>query len=220
MGDCKTLTALIAASSLAVGTAIAAQDKSQPNPYQKHDESWIGISGTVTSAKPDSFMLDYGDGEVIVEMDDWDWYREGYKILKGDEVTVYGEIDDDIFETTSIEANSVYVKGLNSFFFASSDDEETYWRTVTYIPAAQTHIQGTVKEVNDREITLDTGNGTLTVNTLTMSYNPLDKEGYQQIGVGDKVRITGQMDEAFFGDREFNAKTITSISSDKGAGAS
>jgi hypothetical protein len=57
-------------------------------------------------------------------MDDWDWYAEGKNLIDGDKVTVYGRIDDDFFETTSIEASSVYVESLGSYFYASAADEE------------------------------------------------------------------------------------------------
>ncbi len=62
-------------------------------------------------------------------MDDWDWYAEGYKLLNGEKVRVHGLIDDDLFETTKIEASSVYVQNLGTYFYASSADEED-----TYVP--------------------------------------------------------------------------------------
>ncbi|KZX64045.1 NirD/YgiW/YdeI family stress tolerance protein [Stutzerimonas frequens] len=212
----KTLSkTLIATATAALATAsLAAESGNDPRPYQQPDGTWISMKGTVESVKPDSFILDYGTGSIMVEMDDWDWYAEGSALKKGDKVTVYGDVDDDLFEITSIEANSVYVEGLNSFFFASANDEETLWRTVTFVPSSETTIQGTVQSVKDRELTLDTGDGSLTVNTLSMSYNPLDKDGFQQIEKGDRISVTGRMDEAFFGNREFNAQSITTISED------
>ncbi len=32
----------------------------------------------------------------------------------------------------------------------------------------------------------------------TMSYNPLDAEGYQKIDVGDRVKVIGEMDVNLF----------------------
>lgn len=57
-------------------------------------------------------------------MRQWDWCQEGYRLLDGGEVTVYGRVDDDMFESKSIEAGSVYVKDLNTYFHANSTDEE------------------------------------------------------------------------------------------------
>ena len=209
----KTLIAT-ATASLAT-TVVAAGNAAAPQPYQKPDGTWIALSGKVESAKPDSFVLNYGKGNIIVEMDDWDWYAEGAALKKGDEVTVYGDVDDDVFEVSSIEANSVYVKGLNSFFFASANDEENTWRTTTFVPSSETTIWGTVQSVKDRELTLDTGSGALTINTLTMGYNPVDNDGFQRVEKGDLISVTGHMDPAFFGDREFNAESIITISEDK-----
>lgn len=75
----------------------------QPDPYERPDETYISISGTVDSVAPDSFMLDYGDGLVRVEMDD-----EGYlKIRKGDRVKVVGRMDNDLFEGRRLKADAV-----------------------------------------------------------------------------------------------------------------
>ena len=140
----KTLTkTLIATATAALATSsLAAGSGNDPRPYQQSDETWISMKGTVESVKPDSFILDYGMGSIIVEMDDWDWYAEGSALKKGDKVTVYGDVDDDIFEVTSIEANSVYVEGLNSFFFASANDEEAPWRTATFVALCRNHDSG------------------------------------------------------------------------------
>jgi len=106
--------------------AMAQAPDDKPNPYLMPDDTWISISGTAVDPQAASFTLDYGEGTVLVEMDDWDWYGEAGGILDGDKVTVYGEIDDDFYELTSIEASSVYVESLGTYFYANSDDEEGY----------------------------------------------------------------------------------------------
>jgi len=87
------------------------------SPYAKADGSWITVTGEVDAVAADSFTLDYGEGAVTVEMDDGDRDADGYKLIRGDEVTVTGRIDRDFFETTSIEASSVYVKNIGTTFF-------------------------------------------------------------------------------------------------------
>jgi hypothetical protein len=42
----------------------------------------------VTNPRADAFTLDYGRGQILVEMDDWDWYQEGYNLVAGDHVIV------------------------------------------------------------------------------------------------------------------------------------
>jgi len=200
----RTIVTTMSLVSLSV--ALVAAD---PNPYARPDESWISISGTVTVIHPDSFRLDYGEGIVTVEMDDWDLDADGYKLFAGDEVTVYGRVDDDLFETTSIEASSVYVDGLNTYFYASAADEED-------IPAVATasgidydvEIRGTVSDVNGREFSVDTGHREMTVDTSLLGYNPLDDEGYQKVEEGDRVSVTGNLDITWWRDRELIADSI------------
>ena len=145
-------------------------------------------------------------------MDDWDWYSEGYKILEGGKVTVYGEIDDDLFETTTIEASSVYVENLGTYFYANSADEETdddydYWITYDPIVIGDTVLRGTVISVDDEEFTINTGIRKVTVETEDMPYNPLDKTGFQKIETGDYVSVSGTMDDDFLEGRELKAES-------------
>lgn len=205
------LTAIAAASLISVSTARLALAE---DPFLAANNTWITISGKVEAPKADSFMLNYGNGQVLVEMDDWDWYGEGYKLINGDEVSVSGWIDDDFFETTSIEASSVYVKDLGSVFFASGADEEAAVVAAAPITEPFTSVSGTVTEISGREFTLNTGNRKVTIDTNNMAYNPLDQEGYQQIAEGDVVRATGQMQNTFFDTRELAANSVITLASD------
>lgn len=109
--------------------------KAQQNPYLAPDSTWMSISGTVGAVNRDSFFLDYGDGQVIVEMDDGDRDADGYVLNPGDHVTVSGVVDDDFFESTSIEAASVYIDKLDATFYSSAIDEEDYasWFSWTHV---------------------------------------------------------------------------------------
>lgn len=204
--SCLLTIAIVATPALASETS--------PNPYAKPNDSFITINGTVKSAGPESFMLDYGEGLVTVEMDDWDWYSDGYKVLGGDNVTVYGRVDDDLFEITTIEASSVYVKGLNSFFFANDADEEDV-AYVSFAPTATASIQGEVASIVGREFTVSTGTGVVTVDTATMPYNPLDNEGYQRVKVGDRVSVVGALTPGFFSAREIEADAVLTLSKNR-----
>ena len=165
------------------------------DPAAKPDDTWVSLNGTISTATDDSFVLDYGEGSIIVEMDDWDWYQEGKNLIAGDEVTVYGQVDDDLYELATIEASSVYVKNLNTYYYASSDDEEglDYYSMTTPTLMAWMDITGTVTGVDGRRFTLDAENRELTVDTSTMTYNPMDDEGYQQVQEGDRVKVAGKM---------------------------
>jgi uncharacterized protein YdeI (BOF family) len=184
----------------------------------KPDDSWITVRGTVASADNDSFVLDYGEGLVTVEMDDWDWYSQSAALIEGDQVTVNGRIDDDLFEARSIEASSVYVDDLNTYFYdASAADEEDVVATYIYyehppLDDSWVSVSGTVQNIKGRELVLDTGDSTVRVDTVAMAYNPVDNTGYQQIEKGDRIAVTGSLDLDFFEKREIQADTILSLS--------
>ncbi|HKJ05241.1 MAG TPA: NirD/YgiW/YdeI family stress tolerance protein [Geopsychrobacteraceae bacterium] len=182
------------------------------NPYVQPDNTWITISGTVKNVTADSFILDYGSGTIIVEMDDGDRDADGYKLLNGDKVTVNGKIDDDFFEKTSIEASSVYVESIGTFFFASAEDEEDYnVNLVTPIIVSTSVVQGVVTKVENHGFTINDGEKSLDIDVSEMAFDPLDDKGYLKIDVGDLVRVTGTMDDRFFTDRELVASSAVEI---------
>jgi uncharacterized protein YdeI (BOF family) len=207
--------AILAGLALAfVGTVPTAGADDQPNPYTRPNDTWISISGKVKSVRPDTFMLDYGDGTVVVEMDDGDRDADAYKLMPGDSVTVNGKIDDDFYETTSIEASSVYVEKLGTYFFASPIDEEDafFYSVTTPVIVSALTVQGTVTEVEGDEFVVDTGLRKLRVDVDEMPYDPLDDEGYQKIEVGDYVKVTGNLDDGFFEGRRLEAKSVIELS--------
>ena len=200
------------ALTLLLAAFVAAPAAAEKDPYAMADDTWISISGTVESVSPNTFLLDYGEGTITVEMDDGDRDADAYKLLTGDNVTVSGVIDDDFFETTTIEASSVYVEKLGTYFYASSIDEEDNLITITTpIVLSQTVVQGKVKKVEDEEFVLDTGYDEIRVEVEEMAYDPLDDEGYQKIRVGDTVSVTGTMDDDFLEGRELVASSIVTI---------
>jgi uncharacterized protein YdeI (BOF family) len=215
----KMLIAITLGSLFAAPVQAGAKTDAAMDPYAKPDDSWISISGTVVNPKDDSFVLDYGQGTIIVEMDDWDEFGEAHTLIDGDRVTVYGDIDDGLFERRTIEAGSVYVEGLNTYFYASSTDEEGdaytpyFWAVTEPLEPNRATLRGTVTsvEAGDREFTIDTGIQTVTVETEFLGYNPLDKLGFQQIEEGDRVSITGVFDRDFLEGRVFEADSVVTL---------
>ena len=204
--------AALATLALASGSIATGEEK---DPYRMMDESWITISGTMDQVKPHSFTLDYGEGLITVEMDDGDRDADAYKLVRGDEVTVSGKIDDDFYEYTTIEASTVYVKNLNTTFFSSAVDEEYMegWAAKVTEPVAARHmtIYGTVTDVDESEFTVDSGLRKLRVETEEMAYDPLDDQGYLKVRVGDRVKVSGQMDVALFDGRELVADSVIKL---------
>lgn len=199
---------------------IAAED--DPNPYLKADDTWISFSGTVVETRPDNFVVDFGEGIVTVDMLGWNWYDEGKEFLEGDKVTVYGIVDDDMFETTTIEATSVYVENRGTYYYANyvegeimdEDYDFDFWVEYGPVDIAKTVVRGTVTSIDGRDFTIDTGVRKVTIDTSAMEYNPLDDMGFQQVDVGDYVSASGMMDQDFWDNAELNADTVITMEDD------
>lgn len=209
------------ALSIAIGCLVAtapAAGLAAEYPRLEPDDSWISLSGTVTSSTANSFMLDYGNGLITVEMDDWDWFAEEGAVLPGDSVTVYGEVDDELFDKTTIDADSVYVEDLGTYFYASPGDDEAP-TDVDLTPTATADagdmvLTGTVTSIEGREFTINSGALEITVDTIFMPYDPTDDEGYQQISEGDRVTVSGEVEAGTFDDRELVADTVITLYDD------
>ena len=198
------LLGLVAAAALLVAPAEA------QNPYMQPDDSWIRIDGTVDRVWEDSFSLDYGDGMVLVEMDDSDRDADAYVLRKGDKVAVSGRVDDDLFERTTIEAGRVFVENLGTHFYSSAADEEDWYDTINPpLEVSRTELRGTVTAVGDDRFTLRIGERDVTIETHEMPYDPLDDEGYQRIERGDYVSVGTRIDARFFEGQEIVADHIT-----------
>lgn len=198
--------------ALAISTLVAAPALAEDHVDEMPDDSWISVSGTVDEVSPQRFLLDYGDDTVIVEMDDWDADADGYKLVEGDSVTVTGRVDDGLFETRTIEAGSVYVDSLNTYFYASSaDEEDAYVSYPVLIDPGQLNLQGTVTEVSGDEFVIDTGLREIDVNVSEMPYNPLDDEGLHKVTKGDRVSVTGEIGTDFFVDYDFMADSVLTL---------
>jgi len=177
------------------------------------DGAEVAISGEVARASASTFQLDYGEGEVLVEMDDYDFDADAAPLEDGDRVTVYGYVDTGFFETRSIEASSVWNAESNSFHYASGADEEMDYALYAY-PAlehdgAGITMTGVISSVDGREFVLSPAvGGDVEVDTAAMNYNPLDNEGMQRLDPGDRVSVSGQLDDALFEDTELSAESI------------
>lgn len=159
---------------------------------------YISISGKVDKVRADYFILVSNGKRIHVEMDDYDWDSDGYKVVKGDRVVVSGFIDQDYLEKKKIEAGSVYVKNLDTYFFAnSSDEEDIYTPDIQYsmmkkIPDSVTYrIKGKVVQISNDSFVVDSGLNKWRIDTNYMSFNPLDDVGFTQVDINDKVTVTG-----------------------------
>jgi len=196
-----------AAAAITLPATVSAQVQDKP------DGSWVSLSGQVASHTPDAFTLDYGEGTITVETDDWDSIGDAWTIAEGDSVTVYGRVDDGLYQNRRIEAGSVYIEDLDTMVTAPSaaDEEEVLPVTYTYlsVPADYDYqVAGTVTSISGREFTIDTGDRKISVDTMQMAYNPLDDDGVVQIGEGDFVSVSGDLDLNVFDENEISAEAI------------
>jgi hypothetical protein len=148
-------------------------------------------------------------------MSGFDWYAEGYGLLKEDHVTVHGRIDATKDKPRSIVADSLYASKLNTFFYSESsgDKDSLPYIVITSQPVVFPYMElrGTVEKVNDREFTLNTGAQSVVVDTKSLDYNPMDDEGYQVIRVGDFLSVTGKYDKGVFEKDEIAAERIITL---------
>lgn len=198
----KKLLLTIFTSLLALSITASAQQ-----PKALMDNTWISLNGVVTSIDDDSFMLDYGNGSIQVELDDWDWYPETTTALIGERVSVAGMVDRDFFENTEIEADSVYLESLNSYYWVSPTASYYYYYPYTATTLDKTAtLEGLVTNVSDDEFTMATDAGDITVEVEAWG-----DAGLGDIQVGDRVRANGQMDYDLFEGREFEADTFMTL---------
>lgn len=177
------------------------------------NNTWVSITGTVTSSTAWTFLLDYGDGVITVEMDDFDSFPEGHQLFNDDKMIVFGRVDEDPFEKRRIEAASVFVEDLGTFFHAGPLDEEDFhhWNASVPLNAGRLELSGEVTAIDGREITLEVGNTKLIVDTGEMHINPVDNAGYLRVRPGDRIKVVGTMDHGLFERTEVMADVLIKL---------
>lgn len=203
----RAITAL-AALGLYAGGVLAA-DGLAGHP----DESWITLSGKVQSVQDGSFTLDYGTGMVTVEVTDWGRFGDLRDRLSGKQVSVQGEVDDDLFGATRLEASSIYVKDLHTYFFTRAREEDAvFWFDLTRPgedPDAT--LRGTVTSAGNGAFTVDTGQQQIRVDTTALR----DAERRKPLQEGLLVRVTGDLASDFLTSREMTATSVMILQPDR-----
>ncbi|MDX1677591.1 hypothetical protein [Arsukibacterium sp.] len=173
--------------------------------------SWIALSGQVVSHTDDSFILDFGDGFVTVNTDNWNTIGGSWAVSDGDKVTVYGLVEEGFYQNKVIDAGSIYVRDASTMVSAPDTDKQAMASTFTYFSVPGDYdlqVAGTVTSVTDRKFTIDSGTRKVTVDTIRLGYNPLDNQGLQQIKVGDFVTVRGELKRSVFDNSAVVAESI------------
>lgn len=159
------------------------------------DGNWITIGGVVASVLPGQFTLDHRTGTVTVEMDDWDpAYRDALMLRPGDQVVVRGAIDDNLYLSKRIEAESVFVNNLNTYFYANAADEENRPRP-DFRPDTDAYVDvvGTVAAVEGESLLLRIGGRRVRVDTSGLRDAAGPREGAKDIAAGERLYLWGDM---------------------------
>ncbi|MBD66328.1 MAG: hypothetical protein CME62_14045 [Halobacteriovoraceae bacterium] len=175
------------------------------------DGEYITVSGKVEKASGKMFHLKSENKKIKVTMDNHfdTWAADGFKVREGDKVVVTGRVDKDLLDNDSLNAGSVYVQNLGTYFYGdSSDKSQTPKLSSSYLSIqdlpenTSVDITGTVSNVSGREFTVNTGTRRIQVDTAGMAYNPMDNVGLTQIKEGDRVTVSGVVDDKYLDEKE------------------
>ena len=159
------------------------------SPYRLKNGDEIKIAGKVSKAKASTFLLDYGQGSITVELDDYDSYEEGFNIIDGDQVIVTGKVDADSGQKRTIEARRVFIPAIDLEIFASATDEEdtaskSFTQSLT--DGTEVDLRGIIKNINRKVITIQSSKGRVEVHLGSVKGQ--ERETFY---LGQAVRVTG-----------------------------
>lgn len=205
----RGLTALPLAVAACLAAAPALAAGTQSNIQTATDRDWVSVTGDVKATVDGHFLLDYGAGEITVEMDGFNWHSANI-LQPGDDVTVTGRIDNDFFERRSIEAASVFVDKRDTYYYANPADEEggTYAAVVASYATDREWIgiTGTVVSRLGDRITVRSGTQQLAVDLGGIDDAP-------SVNPGDRISVYGPVAEAdIFEGHELQAYSVTILS--------
>ncbi|MFP4518630.1 MAG: OB-fold nucleic acid binding domain-containing protein [Oceanicaulis sp.] len=208
-------TALLSAGA---AVALAAPAAAQIDPMDAPDDSWVSISGEVETAGLNEFVLDYGEGLITVDMVDYDWDADAAPMARGHDVTVYGVIDEAFWGSREIEASSVYNADSGEIYYTAVGEDDAWdwgWTGFTWAndddwDDSAVTVTGMVSsiEAEGEEFFIDQGFHTIEVDTEDMDYDPLDGDGLRDVEIGDRVMITGEIDNDLFDNAELEADSV------------
>ncbi len=194
------------------------------------DGAYVTLSGKVAKfTDGDDFeLVQKNGGTIMIDTNDdaYDMFgdKEAKDVLPlNSQVTVTGQVDDNLFTEKEIDATSIRFKGKEYLStFVSDEDKESMrnanatWANTTWSDAddkafddGKMRLTGTVVEVSDEDtFTLSYAKGNIEVDLNT------DIEGeVAPVKVGDRVALYGEMDDNWFVDKHFEATSMTRITS-------
>ncbi len=178
----------------------------------REDGSWIGIYGTVGMVGANSFFLDYGDSTVMVGLTG-EVLRE-YDFIKGQKVTVYGKVDNDLFDKNIIKARAVVIEGGEDSEITVVGEEDKV-KVITGSHVSTSVIHGLVTAVTEKRIVIEQGSEKLSIDTSELSFDVTDDQGRTQVKQGDLVTVQGVLRRDFWDNRMLLATAMDVIEMDQ-----
>jgi hypothetical protein len=165
------------------------------DPHQVAEGSWVGITGQVESTSPGSFMLDYGDGNIKVQLEPTSTKKHDF--IKDEQVRVYGVMDDGFFTAKTIKAHAVYVESLKSYA-CTTEGAETICSSFAPVIYSGVVVHGRVTAASPGTVQVDDGDKVINIDTSDLQTASGDKGMAPAAKEGDLVTVMGHMDEGFF----------------------
>lgn len=180
--------------------------------------SWITLTGEVSAVDSKFFTLDYGDGHIFVELRDTDLDTQAYAEIEGKDVMVTAQLDESMLSKERLVAQSVIVEGMDTVYLAKSVDQasaDLYLSTASNIDFDDEEmvLVGTVKSIGKEALQIEVGDSTLTVELDELEDAPVDVNGYLSLSKGERVRITGELEDDFFNRFTVEADTLMKMKS-------
>ncbi len=228
------MTLMIGGSMIAFSAGVQAQNTMgmDNNARNFENNNFVTLEGQIESIMDDEFVLNYGGQKnITVELDNFGFNGEETKYLTvGDNVTVKGFVDDDLFEGREVEATQVELSDQYiTYFYApmsgqsgmtnnqktSTNNNSMSSGAQAYEDGAYVRVTGTVQGITDDEMQVKTDNRTLTVSLNELDYDVTGDNNQQALNIeqGDRVYVYGEMNDEFFDSRELVADGVVELSS-------
>lgn len=204
------------ASADATASTTPSASATNPAPAQMEDGNLVSLTGTVAEIRGDEFDLNYGGNQMVtVELDNFGFSGDETEYLtQGENVTVTGVVDDDLFEGREIEATNVSLNDSYVLYYYDTPNYNTMdnnSNSSAMEDGTYATMTGTVQNIDGMVAMVKGATMSMNVDFSDLGYNPFDDEGMQKIEKGDRVYVTGEIDSDFFSDKELMASSVIEL---------
>lgn len=183
------------------------------------DQSPIVLTGLVGDIRDDEFNLYYGaDTDIIVELDRFNWSDDATDFIsQGENVTVHGFIDDDLFEGREIEAYDLYIHERSTYYQTTQTTQaplpdNIFGSEIDLEDGAYISVTGTVSDISAAKFDITTANGyEFMVDSKDLVPPLRGPDGTSFIAPGDRVNVRGNYDMRYHENKTIYADRVTKL---------